>query len=71
MKFKLLLCGAALLVAGCESPSNPYGASGEYSFTYDYVPEPVPGMTATELEALLQAQANAAEISAGAKMNSQ
>jgi hypothetical protein len=49
MKLKLLLCGAALLVAGCASEQNPIISSGKYSYSYDLVPEPLPGITPEEL----------------------
>ena len=56
MKLSLLLCGAALLVAGCESSRNPYASSEEYMFNYDMVPQPIPGITPGELDKILQAQ---------------
>jgi hypothetical protein len=55
MKFKLLLCGAALLAAGCDLPQNPYGASAEYSYNYDMVPQPVPGISPAEMDKIEQA----------------
>jgi hypothetical protein len=57
MKLKLLLCGAALLVAGCDIPQNPYGAAAEYSYNYDMVPQPLPGITPAEMDKIQQAQA--------------
>jgi hypothetical protein len=54
MKIKLLLCGAALLVAGCSSPQNPYAVTGEYSYSYDLVPQPVPDLTAPEMDKIEQ-----------------
>jgi len=45
MKLRLLLCGAAVLVAGCAAPQNPFASSGEYSYTYDLVPQPVPELS--------------------------
>jgi hypothetical protein len=57
MKLKLLLCGAALMVAGCASPQNPFASSGEYSYTYDYVPQPVPEIPTDELAKIYQEQA--------------
>jgi hypothetical protein len=49
MKLKLLLCGAALLVAGCASEESPFTSAGEYAFTFDMVPSPVPGLSPTEM----------------------
>jgi hypothetical protein len=63
MKFKLLLCGAALLAAGCDTTPNPYGSSGEYSFTYDLVPQPVPNVTPGELVKIEQAQITSTPVS--------
>jgi hypothetical protein len=63
MKLKLLLCGAALLAAGCDTTPNPYGSSGEYSFTYDLVPQPVPNITTSELPKIEQAQITSTPIS--------
>jgi hypothetical protein len=54
MKLRLLLCGAALLVAGCDSPQNPFVSSGEFSYTYDLVPQPVPDLTAADLDKIYQ-----------------
>ena len=56
MKLSMLLCGAALLAAGCSSPENPYATTGEYSYTYDYVPAPVAGIPPPELDKIYQAQ---------------
>jgi hypothetical protein len=56
MKLMMLLCGGALLVAGCNTPRNPYGYYGEYSFNYDLTPQPLPGITPTELDQIQQAQ---------------
>jgi hypothetical protein len=52
MKFKLLLCGAVLLVAGCDTAQNPYASSANYSYSYDMIPEPVPDLTPTDLDKL-------------------
>jgi hypothetical protein len=52
MKFKLLLCGAVLLVAGCDTPQNPYASASNYSYSYDMLPEPVPDVTPTDLDKL-------------------
>ncbi len=52
MKYKLLLCGAVLLVAGCDTPQNPYASSSNYSYAYDNLPEPVPDLTPTDLDKL-------------------
>lgn len=54
MKLKLLLCGAALVVAGCASEQNPFAGSGEFSYTYDLVPQPVPDLTPVDLDILYQ-----------------
>jgi hypothetical protein len=64
MKLKLLLCGAVLLAAGCDTPPNPFGASGEFSFTYDLVPQPVPDVTVPELAKIQQAQVVSPPVSA-------
>jgi hypothetical protein len=57
MKLKLLLCGVALLAAGCDSQSssfagaqNPFATSGEFSYTFDLVPQPIPDISQAELE---------------------
>jgi|HubBroStandDraft_1064217.scaffolds.fasta_scaffold1360770_1 hypothetical protein len=62
MKLKLLLCGVALLAAGCDSPQNPFDTSGEISYTYDLVPQPIPNISQAELEKIQQSQATAAAI---------
>jgi hypothetical protein len=56
MKFKLLLlCGATLLAAGCNSTRNPYDYYGEFGFNYDLVPQPLPGLSPSELTKIEQA----------------
>jgi hypothetical protein len=58
MKLKLLLCGAALLLAaGCASQQGPYASLGEYSFTYDVVQQPVPDISPAELQKIQQVSA--------------
>jgi hypothetical protein len=52
MKFKLLLCGVALFVAGCDTPQNPFVRTSDYSFEYDEVPQPVPDLTPGDLDKL-------------------
>jgi hypothetical protein len=52
MKWKLLLCGAIFVVAGCSSPENPFVSSGEAPYTYDYVPQPVPDISPIDLDIL-------------------
>ncbi len=42
MKWKLLLCGAAFLAAGCASYQSPSAGLGNYSFANDLVPQPLP-----------------------------
>jgi hypothetical protein len=59
MKWTLLLCGAGLLVAGCNSPPNPFGIYGEFSYNYDYVPAPVPDVSPAELTKIEQTPAAA------------
>jgi hypothetical protein len=57
MKFKtlkLLLCAAALGVAGCSSPQNPYAGSGGFAYMYDMIPPPLPDLTPAELDRLYQ-----------------
>jgi len=49
MTWKLLLCGAALVAAGCASNPSPFSTSGDYSFTTDLVPPPVPDITPAEM----------------------
>jgi hypothetical protein len=56
MKFMLLLCGVALLVTGCNTPSNPYGVNGEFGYTYDLVPPPVPWPSSDQLDKIEKAQ---------------
>jgi hypothetical protein len=63
MKLRLLLCGAALLAAGCDTPQNPYATAGEYSYTYDYVPQPVPALSPAALEKIYQAEVNGSAVS--------
>jgi hypothetical protein len=66
MKFKLLLCGAALLVAGCSSTENPYASSGDYSYNYDLVPQPLMDPTPVDLDKLyLLPPATTADSSSG------
>jgi hypothetical protein len=62
MKFKLLLCGATLLVAGCASQQSPFASSGGYSYTYDLVPEPLPDLTLPELDKIDQVPATSATV---------
>jgi hypothetical protein len=55
MKWKLLLCAAGLAVAGCASDNNnnntdAYATYGEFGFSYDLVPSPVPGLTAADVQ---------------------
>jgi hypothetical protein len=56
MKMRLLLCGAALLAAGCATEQNPFGTNGEFSYSYDMVPQPIPDLTPVELEKIEQTQ---------------
>ena len=50
MKLRMLICGGALLIlAGCAS-QNPYTTDREFSYTYDLVPKPVPGLTPAEMD---------------------
>jgi hypothetical protein len=62
MKLKLLLCGAALVVAGCASEQNPFAGSGEFSYTYDLVPQPVPGLTQAELARIAEVPVTATPL---------
>ena len=50
MKLRLLLCGAALLVAGCASERNPFASSSDQSYSYDLVPQPLPDLTPFEVD---------------------
>jgi len=50
MKFMLLLCGAALLSAGCNTSPNPYGINGEYGYTFDLPPPAVAWPSPDELD---------------------
>jgi hypothetical protein len=63
MKLKLLLCGVALLAAGCASPQNPFATSGELSYTYDLVPQPVPDIPPAELDKIYQVQVTGSTVS--------
>jgi hypothetical protein len=67
MKFKLLLCGATLLVGGCASQQSPFDASGEFSYSYDLVPSPAPDVAPSDLDKILKAPSlGAANPSIGA-----
>ncbi len=53
MKWKLLFCAAALLVAGCAPyDQGSFAGSGEYGFNTDLVPAPVDGLTSADVEAM-------------------
>jgi hypothetical protein len=55
MKVRLLLCGAALmLAAGCASQQNPFAGSAEQVYSYDLVPQPLPDLTPTEVDRIYQ-----------------
>jgi hypothetical protein len=69
MKCRLLLCGAALLVAGCASQQNPFVSSAENSFTYDLVPQPVPDITPTEMDKLAPSTSPSVSPSGGLSQN--
>jgi uncharacterized lipoprotein len=69
MKLKLLLCGAALLLAGCSSPPNPFASSGEFPYTYDLVPQPVPDLMPVDLDKLYQLPPTGAAVSSSGAMN--
>jgi hypothetical protein len=57
MKLKLLLCGTALvLLAGCASPQNQFAVQGEFSYTSDLVPQPLPDLTPNEVDKINQVQ---------------
>jgi hypothetical protein len=56
MKLKLLLCGAALLLAaGCVSQQNQFASGGDFSYQYDLVPSPLPDLTPAEVEKIEKA----------------
>jgi hypothetical protein len=57
MKLRLLLCGAALMVAGCASQQNPFNSAAEQSYINDLVPQPVPGLSPAEVERIYQVNA--------------
>ena len=58
MKLRLLLCGAALmLAAGCASEQNPFAGSAEQVYNYDLVPQPLPDLTPTEVDRIYQGSA--------------
>jgi len=69
MKLKLLLCGAALLVAGCSSPENPFASSGEYSYTYDSVPQPLMDPTPGDMDKIYLLPPATNEISTSGVLN--
>jgi hypothetical protein len=46
MKWKLFVCGAVLITAGCASNPGPDSNVGEFGFTYDY---PAPVRTGSEI----------------------
>jgi hypothetical protein len=54
MKWKLLFCVATVAVAGCASDNSnntdAYAVYGEFGFSYDMVPPPVPGLTAADIQ---------------------
>jgi hypothetical protein len=56
MKLKLLLCGVALLAGGCATEQNPFGYSGEFPYSYDLVPQPLPDISPSELVKIEQVQ---------------
>ena len=55
MKFLLLLFGVTLLITGCDTPPNPYGVNGEFGYTFDLVPQPVPWPSPDEMDRIQQA----------------
>jgi hypothetical protein len=55
MKWKLLICGAAVAVTGCAFQQNQYASYGEFGYTYDLVPPPVMGLTPAEAVRIMQA----------------
>lgn len=59
MKWKLLLCvAAAAVVSGCEQQPSAYATYGEFGFTYDLTPEPVPGLTISEAQRIAEIPGN-------------
>jgi hypothetical protein len=55
MKMRLLLCGAALmLAAGCASQQNPFATSADQVYNYDMVPSPLPDLTPSEVDRIAQ-----------------
>jgi hypothetical protein len=69
MKLKLLLYGAAFLVAGCSSPENPFASSGEFSYTDDSVPQPVPEFTPIDLDKLYLLPPTGSAVSSSSALN--
>ncbi len=69
MKSRLLLCGAALLVAGCASQQNPFASSAEKPFTYDLVPQPVADLSPTEMDKFYEAPATASSVSSSGSLS--
>jgi hypothetical protein len=63
MKWKLLLCAAAMIASGCSFNQNQYATYGEYGYSRDLVPQPVPGLTAPEMRVIYGAPVTTPTIS--------
>jgi hypothetical protein len=66
MKWKLLLLGAVLGVAGCSN-QYPLAGSGNYGFATDLVPTPVQGLTDADVDRVYGATAASTQLAAPVK----
>lgn len=52
MKTRLLLCGAALLLAGCASEPNRFAPIAQQTYVFDWVEEPFPDLSPPQINSL-------------------